>query len=124
MKTKCALVYSRVNPAVHNIITDWTNAPGESMTAPCGDLELRALECIEYYGRQRGYVICKDVYDDFTECRLQRVQVQQSIKHSDSFCGFVLLVMPDYGIVGTRPTKMEMFFELRLSIVMHLRRNR
>ena len=69
------IIFRYWTPALHSFLTDWSAVTNEQATRPCGDLELRALECIEYYGRQRGYVICKDVYDDFTECRMQSVQV-------------------------------------------------
>ena len=34
----------------------------------CGDFEMKALECIEYYGAKQGITACKDWYDDFIEC--------------------------------------------------------
>ena len=45
-------------------------------------MELRALECIEYYGRQKGFVICKDLYEDFMECKYNSVQVRSHIRTS------------------------------------------
>ena len=34
----------------------------------CADFELKALECIEYYGAKQGITACKDWYDDYIEC--------------------------------------------------------
>ena len=45
-------------------------------------MELRALECIEYYGRQKGFVICKDLYEDFMECKYNSVQVRSHVRTS------------------------------------------
>ena len=35
----------------------------------CGDFELKALECIEYYGAKQAITACRDWYDDFLECQ-------------------------------------------------------
>ena len=34
----------------------------------CADFELKAQECIEYYGAKQGITACKDWYDDYMEC--------------------------------------------------------
>ena len=34
----------------------------------CADFELKALECVEYYGAKQGITACKDWYDDYIEC--------------------------------------------------------
>lgn len=35
----------------------------------CADFEIKAIECIEYYGSKQGITACKDWYDDFIECQ-------------------------------------------------------
>ena len=39
----------------------------------CADFELKALECIEYYGAKQGITACKDWYDDYIECSTGKV---------------------------------------------------
>lgn len=38
------------------------------------DFEMRAMECIEYYGSKQALTACKDWYDDFIECRQRHKQ--------------------------------------------------
>merc|ERR1711874_802301 len=40
----------------------------------CQDFELRAMECIEYYGAHQGMTACKDWYEDFLECTQKNLQ--------------------------------------------------
>ena len=47
----------------------------EMIQNPCVELEVNAMECVEYYGIKRGSVICKDYYDDFLECKFGFKQV-------------------------------------------------
>ena len=35
----------------------------------CADFEMKAMECIEYYGAKQGITACKDWYDDYMECQ-------------------------------------------------------
>ena len=35
----------------------------------CADFELKAVECIEYFGAKQGMTACKDWYDDYIECQ-------------------------------------------------------
>ena len=46
----------------------------------CGDLELKCLECIEYYGAHRGTIICQDYYDDWKECAGKNLSVRLNVK--------------------------------------------
>eukprot|EP00090_Calanus_glacialis_P023376 TRINITY_DN3605_c0_g1_i1.p1 TRINITY_DN3605_c0_g1~~TRINITY_DN3605_c0_g1_i1.p1 ORF type:complete len:197 (-),score=42.23 TRINITY_DN3605_c0_g1_i1:103-693(-) len=49
----------------------------------CGDFEIRAMECIEYYGSKQGMTACKDWYDDFMECQMgakQRLRMRAMFK--------------------------------------------
>ena len=55
-------------PYLRNVVTD----TGAHIFSPqgnaCMDFEMRAMECIEYYGAKQGLTACKDWYDDFIEC--------------------------------------------------------
>ena len=62
--------------------TDLHMVVAENQSRRCGGMELRALECIEYYGRQKGFVICKDLYEDFMECKFNSVQVRSHVRTS------------------------------------------
>ena len=42
----------------------------------CAPLELKCLECIEYYGAHRGSIICQDYYDDWKECSSTNLSVR------------------------------------------------
>lgn len=41
----------------------------------CADFEMRAMECLEAYGVQKGRVRCVDYLDDLRECTYQAKQV-------------------------------------------------
>jgi len=61
----------------------------------CGDLEMKCLECIEYYGAHRGSIICQDYYDDWKECsstnlsrlRVRAMDLQYKKKYWEYFRG-------------------------------------
>jgi len=61
-----ALVYHK--PMFNVPIQDPFAQPLMRQHNKCGDLELKCLECIEYYGAHRGTIICQDYYDDWKEC--------------------------------------------------------
>jgi len=61
-------------PGMRTVFTDVFASVLNQQQSICAPLELQALECIEYYGKQRGLVICKDFYDDFIECRNENLQ--------------------------------------------------
>ena len=42
----------------------------------CADFELKALECVEYYGAKQGITACKDWYDDYIECTTGNIGLQ------------------------------------------------
>ena len=50
----------------------FTNLGGHLFTQQsskrCNDFEMRAVECLEAYGRQRSQVACRDYFDDYKEC--------------------------------------------------------
>ena len=60
-------------------VTDMLAVPMARQHNRCADLELKALECIEYYGAQRGIVLCQDYYDDWHECSAHNLQVIRHI---------------------------------------------
>lgn len=41
----------------------------ENSQSRCGDLHIRAIECIEYFGLRKGKVLCQDFHDDYVECK-------------------------------------------------------
>ena len=75
LDSQLCIFFSFAIPIYASIFQDWTSAVLNNQHTKCGPLETKALECIEYYGKQRGYVICKDYYDDFIECNYQDLQV-------------------------------------------------
>jgi len=58
-----------ISPGIQSVFTDAFAGILNDQGSHCAPLEIKALECIEYYGKQRGYLICKDAYDDFVECK-------------------------------------------------------
>eukprot|EP00091_Calanus_sinicus_P014184 TRINITY_DN3159_c0_g1_i1.p2 TRINITY_DN3159_c0_g1~~TRINITY_DN3159_c0_g1_i1.p2 ORF type:complete len:190 (-),score=43.36 TRINITY_DN3159_c0_g1_i1:91-660(-) len=70
-------------PYLKNFFTDMTANFISTQGQRCGDFELRAMECIEYYGAKQGLTACKDWYDDFMECQLgakQRLRMRAMFK--------------------------------------------
>jgi len=76
-------------PFIKTFFTDM----GANIMSPqgglCGDFELRAMECIEYYGAKQGLTACKDWYDDFIECTARskqklRVRAMFKKRHVDN----------------------------------------
>merc|ERR1712066_521739 len=65
-------------PFYKSIFTDLGAHVMSSQGGRCADFELKALECIEYYGAKQGITACKDWYDDYIEfdiCALCRTCV-------------------------------------------------
>jgi len=58
-----------VQPLYKSFFTDMGANLLSNQGGICQDFELRALECIEYYGAKQGMTACKDWYDDFIECQ-------------------------------------------------------
>ena len=76
---KWLVCFDRYMTPVLGHTTDLHMCVAENQSRRCGGMELRALECIEYYGRQKGFVICKDLYEDFMECKYNSVQVRTQL---------------------------------------------
>ncbi|TOF75372.1 hypothetical protein CGJ15_27060, partial [Vibrio parahaemolyticus] len=47
-------------------------------TKKCADFEMRAMECLEAYGVQRGKTICIDYLDDLRECAFETRQMART----------------------------------------------
>ena len=62
-------------PFIRNTLTDVFGQMQTSANTECGPFEIRALECIEYFGAQRGRKLCQDYFDDTEECRMKTIQV-------------------------------------------------
>lgn len=68
-----ATMYFR--PFFRNYLNDFMSIyQSNALNTRCWDRETKAMECIEYYGLRQGGTICKNYYDDFVECRTQRLQ--------------------------------------------------
>ena len=71
---------SRYNtPWLWSPFTDMFSSWFTNCNNRCGRFELEALECMEYYGLKKGKIICKDIYEDFMECRWKRLEVGTKI---------------------------------------------
>lgn len=63
-------------PAFRTPLTDLVGGLVTHQTgARCADFEMRAMECLEAYGVQKGRVRCVDYLDDLRECTFQAKQV-------------------------------------------------
>jgi len=59
---------------------------------PCGKLEMKALDCLDAYGVDRGLKYCDDLIKDFSECVLKtkqrnRVNAMRFERHRQHFAG-------------------------------------
>jgi len=66
--------FKHTQPFLNLPVTDMLALPVCRQNTKCADLELKSLECMEYYGAQRGVVICQDYYDDWHECQSKNLQ--------------------------------------------------
>jgi len=57
------------SPMMKTFMSDMFANVISSQSGACGDFELKALECIEYYGAKQAITACRDWYDDFLECQ-------------------------------------------------------
>lgn len=70
-------------PFMKNWFTDVGAHVASNQGGICQDFELRAMECIEYFGAKQGITACKDWYDDYMECRSgakQRLRIRAMFK--------------------------------------------
>ena len=57
----------------------------------CADFEMKAMECIEYYGAKQGITACKDWYDDYIECQSGESQHKKTLtEQEDKYYTIVL----------------------------------
>eukprot|EP00088_Acartia_fossae_P016814 TRINITY_DN1946_c0_g1_i5.p1 TRINITY_DN1946_c0_g1~~TRINITY_DN1946_c0_g1_i5.p1 ORF type:complete len:200 (+),score=32.08 TRINITY_DN1946_c0_g1_i5:31-630(+) len=61
-------IYNAI-PMYKTVFTDIGNVLAVCPGAKCEKFELRATECLEYYGLKQGMDACQDWYDDLMECR-------------------------------------------------------
>jgi len=81
--------YRYTKPLLNLPIADMLAQPLTRQFQKCADLELKCLECLEYYGAHRGTVLCQDYYDDWKECsagnlselRVRAMQLQHHKKY-------------------------------------------
>lgn len=60
---------SVLSPPFRIPLTDLTGCViSHQWDGPCKDFEMRAVDCLEAYGLNRGLQKCKDLVEDFKEC--------------------------------------------------------
>ncbi|CAL4093266.1 unnamed protein product [Meganyctiphanes norvegica] len=80
-------------PAFRTPLTDLTgNLITHQSDTKCADFEMRAMECLEAYGVQKGRSRCVDYMDDLRECmykskQLARVNVMRVERHRQYYMG-------------------------------------
>jgi len=80
-------------PAFRTPITDLTgNLITSQSNKRCADFEMRAMECLEAYGVQKGRAKCVDYMDDLRECmfrtkQLGRVSAMRVERHRQYYLG-------------------------------------
>ncbi|XP_050296671.1 NADH dehydrogenase [ubiquinone] iron-sulfur protein 5 [Anthonomus grandis grandis] len=81
------------NPFLKSPLTDMSGALVCSQWGgKCADIEMRALECLEAYGVDRGLKKCDTLIKDFDECvykrkQIQRVNAMRFERHRQHFAG-------------------------------------
>jgi len=67
-----------LSPVFRTPLTDLTgNLATHQSGKRCADFEMRAMECLEAYGVQKGKTICVDYMDDLRECMFQHKQLSR-----------------------------------------------
>jgi len=83
-----------ITPYLHNYMTDVSGLMNNGAGHKCEKFELKAMECMEYYGVGQGMEACKDWYDDLMECRLmtkRRLRTQHMFqkRHYDNHLEYI-----------------------------------
>lgn len=52
---------------------------GHGRRYKCADFEMNYVECLEAYGLSRGFEECKKWYDDYRECKYNRLSVMRRV---------------------------------------------
>jgi len=80
-------------PAFRTPLTDLTGSIITNQSSKrCADFEMRAMECLEAYGVQKGRSKCVDYMDDLRECmfrhkQLSRVSAMRVERHRQYYLG-------------------------------------
>ncbi|XP_046385421.1 uncharacterized protein LOC124155549 [Ischnura elegans] len=70
-----------VTPYLRIPITDLTGcALNQQHHGRCADIEMKMMDCLEAYGRDRGKVKCEDLIADFNECSTRRKQFDRIMR--------------------------------------------
>jgi len=64
-----------ITPYFVNPFNDFFKTFTVTYDLPCTDMEIRALDCLEYHGTRQGMKACQAVYDDFIECEQHPIRV-------------------------------------------------
>lgn len=89
----CQDMAAHIAPAFRTPMTDLVGSVMTHQTGSrCADFEMRAMECLEAYGVQRGRVRCVDYLDDLRECtfkikQLARVSEMRVERHRQWLMG-------------------------------------
>lgn len=68
------------------VLSPWLKSPFTDLSgaltshqwgSECANLEMKALDCLEAYGLNKGHEKCTDLIDDFKECSLRFKQNQR-----------------------------------------------
>ncbi|KAG7172029.1 NADH dehydrogenase [ubiquinone] iron-sulfur protein 5-like [Homarus americanus] len=84
---------THIAPAFRTPLTDLTGGIlTHQSSSKCADFEMRAMECLEAYGVQRGKTRCIDYLDDLRECtyktkQLSRVAAMRHERHRQWITG-------------------------------------
>ncbi|CAH1163864.1 unnamed protein product [Phaedon cochleariae] len=82
-----------LSPWLKSPFTDLTGAlVSHQWYGECADMELRALDCLEAYGLDRGLKKCKPILEDFKECALKikqfkRMSAMRTERHRQYYTG-------------------------------------
>lgn len=61
-----------LSPFFKSPLTDFTGTViSHQYGSRCGPYELKALDCLEAYGLDKGYKVCLDLVTDFQECAIR-----------------------------------------------------
>ncbi|KAJ8964679.1 hypothetical protein NQ314_004711 [Rhamnusium bicolor] len=87
------LIKMSLSPWLKSPFTDLTGAVvSHQWYGECADFELRALDCLEAYGLDRGLKKCDLLIQDFQECsrktkQFQRLTAMRLERHRQHFAG-------------------------------------
>ncbi|CAH1962061.1 unnamed protein product [Acanthoscelides obtectus] len=82
-----------ISPWLKSPLTDLTQAMvSHQWYGACADMEMKALDCLEAYGLDRGLTRCETLIKDFQECaqknkQYKRITAMRLERHRQVFAG-------------------------------------